>query len=116
MLVVRSGMGEVPAALARNEGPYASGYVLPDPSTLGTPAKKKTGKKKAAASSSSSTALATTTDAGASLLDRLKALEIPVIVWICLGLGTLAGVWYFTGKGKRGRRRRGRPFARGRRG
>jgi len=114
VLVVR-GMGEVPAALARNEGPYASGYVLPDPSTLGTPAKKTSSKKKApAASSSSSAALTTTTDAATSLVDRLK--DLPAIVWILLGLGVLGGVWWYTGKRGKGRRRgRGRPFARRRR-
>jgi hypothetical protein len=43
-----------------------------------------------------------------TIAERLKS--VPRVVWILLGLGALAGVWWYTGKGRR--RRRGRPFAR----
>ena len=108
MLVVRN-MGEVPAALARNEGPYASGYVLPDPSTLGTPAKK----KPAAIDYSWIDTTGPTSSAPLSALASLrKTLEgIPLVVWICIGLGTVGAIMYASKKG--GRRKGGRrPFGR----
>lgn len=114
MLVVRSNLGdnEPPASIAYTPGPFADGYVMPAPGTIpqSSPAPKK---RKATSSRPASQVTANAPPDTSTIAERLK--EIPTVVWILLGLGTLAGVWWYTGKGRKGRRRgRGRPFGRAR--
>lgn len=113
MLVIRNmGDNDPPPLLARNEGPWASGYVLPDPSTLATAVKKALTKKKAVAGSPSSAAAADPTSALTTI--RASLASIPLVVWICIVLGAAGAVWYVTsGQGRR--RGRARPFGRTRR-
>lgn len=115
MLVIRSGLGdnEPPASIAYTPGPFREGYVMPAPGTIppSSPAPKK--RKAAASSRPASQVIANAPPDTSTIAERLK--EIPMVVWILLGLGALAGVWWYTGKGRKGRRRRGgRPFARAR--
>ncbi len=114
MLVVRSNLGEnePPASIAYTPGPYRDGYAMPAPGTIpqSSPAPKK---RKASSSRPASQVIANAPPDTSTIAERLK--EIPTVVWILLGLGALAGVWWYTGKGRKGRRRRGgRPFARAR--
>jgi len=108
VLVVRQmGDGEPPASIAYTPGPYAAGYALPAAGTIpqsSTPAKK----RKASSSRPASQVIANSPPDTSTIAERLKS--VPRVVWILLGLGALAGVWWYTGKGRR--RRRGRPFAR----